>query len=353
MRPLNYEVVRKLPPPKEIAAMFPLDQSDEKFVEESTEELKRILRNEDKRLIVIVGPCSAWPDTAVFEYARRLKELEPMVGDALKFVLRAYVQKPRTQIGWEGPLFQPDPFSEPDFEAGKIYCRRMMVELVKMRIPIADEAVDLRNASGFLGPLSWVAIGARSSEDPMHRKFASTLPCPVGMKNPSSGSRKSGVNSVVAAQHTYDDELDGHQIKTAGNPYAHLVLRGGDSGSNYHLPFLMEARELLLSSGVQNPAFIVDASHDNVRVNGDKDFLRQIEVISSVMRDVKKHPELRMVHKGFMIESFLKDGCQKIETLARETVDMDGLSGTDPCLGWEKTMDPILSLAEMQRELMK
>ncbi len=297
------------------------------------QEVKDILSGKDSRWLVITGPCSAWPREATLEYARRLKALEPKLRGQLKIVLRAYTQKPRTSRGWPGPMKQPDPFLPPDPVAGRRYAKELLQELLALGLPLADEAVFTENAPDFLDFFSWVCVGARSTEDPAHRLFAATAGLPVGMKNSTSGSIETGVNGVVAAQH-------------GGNPFAHVVLRGGYEAANYRAGDLWAARGLLLSHAVANPAVLVDSSHDNCRVAGVKDPLRQINVVREVMEDAARHPELGRLIKGFMIESFLKTGAQKLETLTPETLDADGLSVTDPCLSWEKTEALLVEMAQ-------
>src|SRR6185503_2759111 len=164
---------KRLPTPEELVARLPLSAEGVRSVRRHRAEVRAILSGADPRLLAIVGPCSAWPDEAVLEYAARLRALEPEVGDALKLVLRVYVQKPRTARGWTGPINQPDPFAPADVEAGMLYCRAMMVRVIEMGLPIADEALFTHNARGFLELLSWIAIGARSSEDQEHRIWAS------------------------------------------------------------------------------------------------------------------------------------------------------------------------------------
>lgn len=342
---MNYVIVRKMPPVDEILNAYPLSERGARQIEVHRDEIRAILRGEDSRLLVVVGPCSAWPAEAVLEYASRLKALGDELSPWLKIVMRAYIQKPRTAKGWTGPINQPDPFSGPDIEEGIAYARQLMVRVVEMGLPIADEAVFTHNARGFIELLSWVAIGARSTEDQEHRIFASAVGCPVGMKNPTSGDIAIGVNSVIAAQNPHTAVLDGYQVETPGNPYAHLVLRGGASGPNYRAEHLLKAMELLEQRGLANPSILVDASHDNCTWNGFKDPLRQPFVVREVLQTLDEFPALRKVVKGFMIESFLKAGCQKIDQLTADTIDRGGLSITDPCLGWDETEAMLRKLA--------
>jgi 3-deoxy-7-phosphoheptulonate synthase len=339
-----YEIIKKLPSADEIINDIPLSEAGYKLIAKDIQEIKDILAGRDDRLIVIVGPCSAWPDKAVLEYAKRLLEINEQVKHALKLVMRVYIQKPRTVKGWTGPVNQPDPLSPPDIAKGIIYSRSLMVKVIEMGLPIADESLFTHNARGFQELLSWVAIGARSSEDQEHRIFASSLDCPVGMKNPTHGSLKIGVNGVIAAQHSHTVVFDGYEVRTHGNPYVHLVLRGGDGRPNYDVNSIEEVANLYAKEHVKNPALIIDVSHDNCLVNGKKDYQKQPDIIFEVLDSLKDKSELRKLVKGFMLESFIKEGNQNAETAS--PIDMGGLSITDPCLGFDATKQLLLDLAK-------
>lgn len=341
---MAYKIVKKLPTSQQIINDIPLSELGYHYIERHRQEVKDIINGSDDRLLIVVGPCSAWPAPAVLEYAKRLVKLNEKVKDHLKLVMRVYIQKPRTVKGWTGPVNQPDPTSAPDIAAGIVYARSLMVKVIEMGLPIADEALFTHNARGFLELLSWVAIGARSSEDQEHRIFASAIDCPVGMKNPTHGSLKIGVNGVIAAQHSHTAVLDGYEVETDGNPYTHLVLRGSNEKSNYSIADLEEVKKHFEASKVKNPAIMVDVSHDNCIVNGKKDYRTQGDNILSIIDSIADRPELKKLVKGFMLESFLIEGNQNAETV--EVINMDGLSITDACLGWEQTEFLLLELAK-------
>lgn len=347
---MRYSIQKKLPRAEDIIQMIPLSDKAFDRIAEDRKEIQAILSGEDSRKLVVVGPCSAWPHEAVVEYAKKLKGLNEKVKDRLKLVMRLYIQKPRTTKGWLGPVNQPNPFEAPDIEAGAYYARRLMVEVIELGLPIADEAVFTGNAKGFIELIAWLAIGARSTEDQEHRIFASAVECPVGMKNPTSGHIEIGVNSVLAAQHGHTAVFDGMQVKTQGNPYAHLVLRGGMTDPNYHLEDLYRAKECLELARVKNPSIIIDASHDNCKLNGVKNPLQQIHVVREVLSTLALYPELNHFVKGFMLESFLLPGNQKLESHTPETINLCGLSVTDPCISWEDTE---ALLIEMKNSLSK
>lgn len=333
----NVRQVKKLPSSAELVSAIPLSPQGLERVRRDRRETCAILAGEDARLLMIVGPCSAWPAEAVLEYAARLRRLGLELEDVLKPLLRVYIQKPRTSQGWTGPLNQPDPFAAPDVEAGMRYCRRLMVDAIEAGLAIADEALFTHNDKGFAELLTWVAIGARSTEDQEHRIWASAMDAPVGLKNPTSGSIEIGANSVLAAQHPHTAAFDGYQVETAGNPFAHLVLRGGSGGPNHHVHDLYRARRELEQRGVRNPVLLVDASHDNSRVNGVKDPRQQAAVLREVLDELERHPELQTTVKGFLVESFLETGAQDPVRLTPQAVSRCGLSITDPCLGWNET----------------
>lgn len=342
---MSYEIIKKVPTSDEIIRKIPLSSAGYAKIEQHHQEIENILNGNDNRLLMIVGPCSAWPSEAVLDYAKRLKALDDKVKDKIKLVMRVYIQKPRTVKGWTGPINQPNPLEAPDIEAGIWYCRELMVKVVEMGLPIADECLFTHNARGFQELLSWVAIGARSTEDQEHRIFASSLECPVGMKNPTHGSLTIAVNSILAAQHPHYVVFDGYEVKTSGNKFAHLVLRGSSNGTNYDAKHIAEVNELFIKHKVQNPAIIVDVSHDNCIIDGVKNHNAQYDIVLKVLEELKDKPELRKLVKGFMMESFIKEGKQNAETA--EVIDMSGLSITDPCLSWESTEDLILKVANL------
>lgn len=344
---MGFIIQKSLPTATEIISKFPLSNEAILSITKHREEIKDIISGKDDRKLLIIGPCSAWRKEAVLEYAAKLKPLAEQVKDELKIVMRVYIQKPRTTIGWLGPINQPDPFQEPDLEAGTLYCREMMVEVAELGLAIADEALFTHNDSYFVDLISWIAIGARSTEDQEHRIFASMISQPVGLKNPTSGEIKKGVNSIVAAQYEHVFGFHGNQIKTDGNEYAHLILRGGNGLPNYDKAHLLEAIDCLEQAKVKNPAIMVDVSHDNSidPDTGQKDPLKQPKIIADIVANMKANPSIHHTVKGFMSESFLKEGKQGVK--AGQTItDLEyGQSITDGCLGWDATEEMVLKLA--------
>lgn len=342
---MNYTILKKLPPVAEMIDAYPLSPAAQHRIAEDRQQVKNILAGKDNRLLLIVGPCSAWPKAAVLDYATKLADINKKIQHVIKLIMRVYIQKPRTTKGWTGPVNQPDIFAPPNIEAGIKYTREMMIKVIAMGLPIADEALYTPNAEGFLELLSWVAIGARSTENQMHRIFASALDCAVGLKNPTHGSLAVGVNSIVAAQHAHVAVFGEHEVRTHGNLYAHLVLRGSNNQPNYSLAHLEEVKRYMNLHKIQNPAVIIDASHDNCIVDGKKYPHLQPNIILEIMDNLKNRPDLKMLVKGFMVESFIKAGNQKVHLDNPAALDLQGLSITDPCLSWEQTEELLLELA--------
>ena len=314
-----------------------LSELQKKQILQDRKEIKDIIEGRDSRLLVIVGPCSAWPVEAVRVYAEQLVELAKLYKDDIKVVMRVYTQKPRTTVGWAGVALQPDPFGKPDVNAGIIYVRKMMREIVELGLPIADEILFTNLFESRSDMLSWAAIGARSSEDQEHRAFASDTAFAVGIKNPTSGDIKIGVNGVVSAQSEHVYVRRSNQIISEGNKYAHLVLRGGINGSNYSMSHLKEVVELYKEHNIQNPSIIIDASHDNTRIDDAKDYKRQTRTVLYILRSCEKNEDVKKMMKGFLIESFIKGGSQEIDQVDEAKVDLGGLSVTDACIGINET----------------
>lgn len=348
---MAYTIIKKLPTVEELHQKFPLTEDLKIQVQNDITDIQNILSGKDERKILIVGPCSAWPQEAVLEYAKALLPLKEAVKDVIKIVLRVYIQKPRTTVGWVGPVNQPNPYADPDLTKGFEYCRKMMLEVIKMGYAIADEAVYTHKKGYFTDLYSWIAIGARSAEDQEHRLFASMLDCPVGMKNPTSGDLITGVNSVIAAQYAHTFAIEGDQITTGGNAYAHLILRGGGGKRNSDLESMLTSSELITAKKLQNPSLIVDISHDNSLdpATGKKNPLLQPEILMEVVQNMQENKILSQTVKGFMIESFLNDGAQNMNACTNESELEYGTSITDGCIGLKKTEIMIRNLAKKLR----
>lgn len=333
---MHYTVQKQLPAASEVLGKLPLREDLAAQVEQDRQEIKDILAGKDDRKLLIIGPCSAWPDTAVVEYAKKLKPLAEQLSDKMKVVMRVYLQKPRTTVGWLGAMNQVDPLKAPDLEEGIYYCRKMMLDVLEVGLPIADEAVFTHNDGYVVDLLSWVAIGARSGEDQEHRIFASMIPHPVGIKNPTSGSISIAMNSLKAAQSPHVFGIHRQQVQTSGNPYAHLILRGGSKKPNYSFEKLEKVADKFDEVDLQNKALLVDASHENcLDENGQKHCELQPNVVFDVLESMEKDERVKSLVKGFMVESFIESGAQKVGSTLDDLTY--GKSITDPCIGWEET----------------
>ena len=334
---------RKLPIPMETKEMYPLSPALAQIVAERARELTDILGGRDDRLLLIIGPCSADNEDSVLEYITRLRKLQDAVHEQIFIVPRIYTNKPRSRgEGYMGMLHQPDPGEKPDLFKGIVAIRELhMRVLSETGFSCADEMLYPENHKYLDDVLAYVTVGARSVEDQQHRLTASGVGIPVGMKNPTGGNIDVMLNAIAAAQHPHSFIYRGWQAHSAGNPYAHAILRGyvdkhGRSVPNYHYENLLQLSESYAARKLQNPAVIVDTNH----ANSGKQFLEQIRIAGEVMHSRRCSGEIRRLVKGLMIESYLVDGAQPIGGGCR------GQSITDPCLGWEKTERLILDLAE-------
>ena len=341
---MNMEFVSKLPIPQEIKGQYPLSEEAADIKIARDKEIKKVFSGEDDRMVLIVGPCSADREDAVMEYIGRLRKMQDEVSDKLILIPRIYTNKPRTTgAGYKGMLHSPDPHEKPNLIKGVIATRKIhMRSLNEFGLPSADEMLYPENHRYINDVVAYVAIGARSVENQQHRLTASGLAIPVGMKNPTGGDLSVMMNAINAAQHSHSFCYRNWEVKSAGNPYAHAILRGyvdanGKAYPNYHYENLAQLNELYAASGLANPGVVVDTNHSN----SGKQYLEQIRIAKDVLHSCRHNPDIRKLVKGFMIESYLVDGCQKVDG------DVFGQSITDPCLGWEKTEKLIYEIAEM------
>ncbi len=341
---MNLQFIGKLPIPQEIKAQYPVSAEAAAVKAKRDQQIKNIFAGTDHRLLLVIGPCSADNEEAVLEYISRLRKVADQVADKIFIVPRIYTNKPRTTgAGYKGMLHYPDPTEKPDLIKGVIAIRKLhMKSLTDYGFSSADEMLYPENHRYLSDLLTYVAVGARSVENQQHRITASGLEIPVGMKNPTGGDLSVMLNSIYAAQHPHTFCYRGWEVKSAGNPYAHAILRGyvdkfGQSTPNYHYEDLIQLYESYMNAGFENPAVIIDANHSN----SGKKYLEQIRITKEVLHSCRVNQDIRSLVKGFMIESYLQDGCQKIG----ET-DF-GKSITDPCLGWEKTEKLIYEMADI------
>lgn len=340
---MSFNFIQKLPVPAEIKEQFPMPEELKRVKADRDEEIRRIFTGEDRRFLVIIGPCSADREDAVCDYIGRLAKLQEKVKDKLVLVPRIYTNKPRTTgEGYKGILHQPDPEKKPDLLAGVLAIRKLHMRAIRESgLPSADEMLYPENFWYLADVLSYVAVGARSVENQQHRLTASGIDVPVGMKNPTSGDLSVMLNSVVAAQGSHEFIFRGWEVKTPGNPLAHTILRGavnkhGQNLPNYHYEDLILLHELYSKRELKNPACIVDGNHSN----SGKQYMEQIRIVKEVLHSRRHSPEIRDMVKGVMIESYIESGSQKIGEHCY------GRSITDPCLGWEDSERLIYEIAE-------
>ena len=335
---------RKLPIPKEIKEQYPLTAELAQVKARRDKEIADVFTGKSGKMVLIIGPCSADREDAVLEYCERLAKLQEAVSDKLVLIPRVYTNKPRTTgDGYKGLLHQPDPRKTSDMLEGVIAIRRLHTNvLANTGLPTADEMLYPDNYRYLSDLLSYVAVGARSVENQEHRLTSSGIDIPVGMKNPTSGDISVMLNSIMAAQHPHTFIYRGWEVDTTGNPLAHAILRGyvnkhGESMPNYHFEELERLYNAYTAKGLQNMALIVDANH----ANSGKKYQEQPRICKEVLHSCRHSGEIKSMVKGFMVESYLEPGCQKIG---------DGVYGksiTDPCLGWEETIRLVQDIADL------
>lgn len=340
---MSFTSIRTIPSPEEIISMTPLDEHLKKVKAERDKEIKEIFSGKSNKLVVIIGPCSADDEDSVCDYVNRLAKVNEKVKDKLFIVPRIYTNKPRTTgEGYKGMLHQPDPEKSPNMLEGLISIRKMFIRAIKeTHLTPADEMLYPSNHPYCDDLLTYVAVGARSVENQQHRLTASGVDVPVGMKNPTSGDLSVMFNSITAAHCKHDFLYRSNEVKTSGNPYAHAIMRGsvnerGINIPNYHYEDLMRVLEMYKQHDFPNPAVIVDANHSN----SNKQFAEQTRIIQEILHSREYNPELKQLVKGVMIESYIEEGCQKIDE------HIYGKSITDPCLGWDATERLLYYMAE-------
>ncbi|MCK0768160.1 3-deoxy-7-phosphoheptulonate synthase [Chromohalobacter canadensis] len=318
--------------PEALKREIPLSEEAERTVLEGRRTVQRILDGDDPRLVVVLGPCSIHDVDAARDYARRLRQLADEVSDNLYVVMRVYFEKPRTTVGWKGLINDPHLDDTFDIQEGLRTARRLLVELAEMGLPLATEALDPISPQYLQDCISWSAIGARTTESQTHREMASGLSSPVGFKNGTDGSLDVAVNALksVAHPHNFLGIDQGGQvavIRTRGNPYGHIVLRGGNGKPNYDSVSVTLADKELRKAGVI-PNIMVDCSH----ANSNKDPALQPLVMDNIANQILEGNTSIM---GLMVESHIGWGNQKIPEDRSQL--QYGVSITDACIDWPTT----------------
>lgn len=320
----------RLPTPAELCQQIPIDHVLQQAITKQRQAIRAILNGEDDRLLVVVGPCSIHDPAAALEYAERLSALAHRVEDRLLLVMRVYVEKPRTTVGWKGLAYDPHLDGSDDMAHGLALSRQLMRDIAALGLPVATELLQPLAALYFEDLLGWAAIGARTTESQIHREMASGLDAIVGFKNGTDGNIGVAIDAMHAAargHRHFGMDSQGRPVmhETQGNPYTHLVLRGGHGCPNYDASSVADSRRQLEQTGLR-ANIMIDCSHANSR----KDHRRQSDVLLDVLEQ-RLAGETSLV--GVMLESHLNEGKQPLDLDALRY----GVSITDACVGWETT----------------
>ena len=342
MKNMNFK--RRLPVPKEIKEQYPLTAALSRIKNERDAIIADVFTGKSDKLVLVIGPCSADREDAVLDYCDRLAKLQEKVSDKLILIPRVYTNKPRTTgEGYKGLLHQPNPEKDADMLEGVIAIRRLHTNvLAETGLSTADEMLYPDNYRYLSDLLAYVAVGARSVENQEHRLTASGIAVPVGMKNPTSGDISVMLNSILAAQRQHTFIYRGWEVETTGNELTHAILRGyvnrhGEAIPNYHFEEMEHLYNAYEAKGLANIALIVDANHSN----SAKKYWEQPRICKEVLHSCRHSQNIKSMVKGFMIESYLEEGSQKIGE------GVYGKSITDPCIGWAATDRLVQDIAEL------
>ena len=336
---VNVQSIQTLITPAELKTELPLNQAAYETVLKGRSTIRDILDGNDKRLFVVIGPCSIHDVKAAHEYADRLKVLSEKVKDTLYIVMRVYFEKPRTTVGWKGLINDPDMNDSFNIEKGLRMGRKLLLELNEKGLPCATEALDPNSPQYYQDLISWSAIGARTTESQTHREMSSGLSSPVGFKNGTDGGLTVATNAMQSVKHGHsflglNDQGQVSIIRTKGNPYAHVVLRGGNGKPNYDAGSVAQAENALNKAKVSNK-IMIDTSH----ANSNKDPFLQPLVLKNITEQILDGNKSIV---GIMVESHLKGGRQDIPA---NLADLEyGKSVTDGCIDWDTTEEALLAM---------
>ena len=323
--------------PQQLKAQLPLSSTLAHQINAQRQTIQNILDGHDSRLMIVTGPCSIHDPIAALDYAKKLQQLQSTVADQIFFVMRTYIEKPRTTVGWKGFLYDPNLDGSSNMQLGLEKSRALYLQIIEMGLPIASEILNPMATAYFDDLLAWGAIGARTSESQIHREISSQMPYSIGFKNGTDGSIQIALDAIQSASHPHQFMGMSQSglpciLESEGNPKAHLILRGSNAGPNYHLT---EIEKIKAKVKTELPALVIDCSHGN----SDKNPLLQAEVLRTIVA------ERSLSHvRGVMLESHLNDGQQKISSEMTY-----GQSITDGCLGWDKTQQLLIEIADSLR----
>ena len=338
---LNIESSRVLMTPIQLKSQLPLTTTAAKTVLQGRQELQKILDGKDSRKFIIVGPCSIHDPKAAEDYAKKLKALAEKVKDKLLIVMRVYFEKPRTTVGWKGSINDPDMDGSFNMQKGLLTARSLLIKIAEIGLPVATEALDPITPQYLAELVSWSAIGARTIESQTHREMASGLSMPVGFKNSTDGNIQVALNAIQSSRipHNFlglDQKGQISTFKTKGNPYGHLILRGGDRQPNFDAATVTRAETKLKDLNLPQ-TIVIDCSHGN----SYKNHKLQASVLENILQQIADGNQSIV---GMMLESNLHEGNQQIPQNLEELEY--GVSVTDKCIGWEETEKIILSAHE-------
>lgn len=333
-RDVHIESMTPLIAPIELVNEIPISSDVENTVLMGREQVKRVLNAQDRRLMIVVGPCSIHDEKAALDYATRLSSLSQSLSDRLLIIMRVYFEKPRTTVGWKGLIYDPNLNDTFDIEAGLKRARKLLLKIGNMGVYAGTEFLDPVVPQYLAGLVTWSTLGARTTESQTHRQMASGLSMPVGFKNGTDGNVQVAIDAMISARSPHgflglDKEGRTAIVKTLGNPDGHLVLRGGNAGTNFHSEAINQIKHQLDAADVRSQ-LLVDCSHGN----SNKDHTKQALAFKSVISQRISGNEDII---GCMIESHINPGNQKLGS------DLDklqyGVSVTDECIGWEETKE--------------
>lgn len=329
---LNIESITPLESPIDFVNRLPIDANAATFVAQTRKNILDVIDGKDKRLLIIVGPCSIHDTKAGLEYAERLKDLSEQLSDRMLIIMRVYFEKPRTTVGWKGLINDPNLDNTFDVSSGLSIAREFLLKVLNLGLPTATEWLDPITPQYLADCITWGAIGARTVESQTHRQLASGLSMPIGYKNGTGGSLQIAVDAMVAAREPHvflSIEEDGRVsiVKTKGNLGGHVVLRGGSSGPNFDAKSVSDVSSLMREAGFR-PGIVIDCSH----ANSNKDHKRQPSVFNNVLSQ-RKNGNDEII--GVMIESHLNEGNQGMTSDPSKL--QYGVSITDACVNWETT----------------
>ena len=344
---VNLQSIHPLVTPAELKTELPLTESAYQTVLHGRETIRNILDGKDKRIFVVIGPCSIHDPVAAHEYADRLKVLSDKIKDSIYIVMRVYFEKPRTTVGWKGLINDPDMNDSFNIEKGLRIGRKLLVELNEKGLPCATEALDPNSPQYYQDLITWSAIGARTTESQTHREMSSGLSSPVGFKNGTDGGLTVATNAMQSVKHGHhflglNNQGQVSVIRTSGNPYAHVVLRGCNGKPNYDAGSVAEAEAALAKAKVSTK-IMIDTSH----ANSNKDPFLQPLVLKNITEQIIDGNKSII---GIMVESHLKGGRQEIP---ENLCDLEyGKSVTDGCIDWDTTEKVLLEMHEALKDVL-